>query len=156
MSDEVIVSRRKHVAVVGSRDFPKPALVVAFCLALPRDVLIVTGDCPTGADEAARRAIDLRQQHMHRFVFFADWRTHGKKAGPLRNQALVDSLAPEQDELIAFACSVEAVTRDKPVNRGTRDVSDRAKKRGIPVTTIYPTATEDAVRALAAIAGGVP
>lgn len=50
--------------------------------------------------------------------FMADWSTHGKAAGPIRNQQMADYA----DALIAF-----------PGGRGTADMIRRAEKRGLKV-----------------------
>lgn len=52
-------------------------------------------------------------------VFDADWEQHGKRAGPIRNQAMADSGA---DGCIAF-----------PGGRGTADMIQRATEAGIKV-----------------------
>lgn len=54
----------------------------------------------------------------------ADWQRHGRAAGPIRNQQMVDSGA---DLVIAF-----------PGGRGTADMVRRARAAGIPVRVIPP------------------
>ena len=56
----------------------------------------------------------------------ADWATHGKKAGPLRNQRMLDEHRP--DFVLAFP------TKD---SIGTWDMIKRAANAGIPVQ-IFP------------------
>jgi hypothetical protein len=58
--------------------------------------------------------------------FPADWDRHGKKAGPIRNQEMVDSGAD----------FVIAVHRGLARSRGTRDLVERSLKAGIPVWLI--------------------
>jgi ABC-type sugar transport system substrate-binding protein len=58
--------------------------------------------------------------------FPADWDRYGKKAGPLRNQEMVD----------AGADFVIAVHRSLAWSRGTRDLVIRALAAGIPVYLI--------------------
>lgn len=53
----------------------------------------------------------------------ADWDKHGKAAGPIRNQQMLDEGKP--DLVIAF-----------PGGKGTADMISRAKKAGIPVEEI--------------------
>lgn len=53
----------------------------------------------------------------------ADWKKHGKAAGPIRNQQMLDEGKPEL--VIAF-----------PGGRGTADMVGRAKKAGIEVIMI--------------------
>jgi hypothetical protein len=53
----------------------------------------------------------------------ADWTTHGKAAGPLRNQAMLDHGKP--DLVVKFAG-----------NRGTADMVRRAKAAGVRVIEV--------------------
>ncbi len=53
----------------------------------------------------------------------ADWATHGKAAGPIRNQQMLDQGKPNL--VIAF-----------PGGRGTADMVARAKKAGVEVKEI--------------------
>lgn len=80
---------------------------------------IVVGDCPTGVDRLAREK--FLEAEVHR----ADWDTHGRAAGPIRNQAMVDSGA---DLCLAFPSSRRVRGRT-----GTGDCMRRAKEAGIPV-----------------------
>lgn len=56
--------------------------------------------------------------------FKADWDKHGKSAGPIRNQQMLDEGKP--DLVIAF-----------PGGRGTEDMKARARKAGVKVIE-YP------------------
>lgn len=59
--------------------------------------LIITGDCPTGADQAA---LDwARDVGVDVSCHVAGWEKHGKAAGPIRNQAMID-MAPD----LVLAC----------------------------------------------------
>lgn len=60
-------------------------------------------------------------------TFYADWSRHGKAAGPIRNQDMVDQ---KPDHCLAFVL---------PGSRGTWDTVNRCKKAGIPVTIIKGT-----------------
>lgn len=55
----------------------------------------------------------------------ADWQTHGKKAGPMRNQRMIDEHQP--NAVIAFKGGA-----------GTADMVRRAKQCGIPVYRPWP------------------
>jgi hypothetical protein len=57
--------------------------------------------------------------------FHADWAAHGRAAGPIRNQRMIDEGKP--DLVIAF-----------PGGRGTADMVRRAKAAGIPVREVPP------------------
>jgi hypothetical protein len=72
----------------------------------------------SGADAMAREwCVKWRYAYEH---FPADWRTHGKAAGPIRNQRMIDEGKP--DLVIAF-----------PGGRGTADMVRRAKAAGLQV-----------------------
>lgn len=62
--------------------------------------------------------------------FKADWAAHGRAAGPIRNQRMLDEGRP--DHVIAF-----------PGGRGTADMVARARAAGIPVQIV---SDEDAGR----------
>lgn len=71
-----------------------------------------------GADEGAGRWGE--DEHVPVRVFRADWKKHGKAAGPIRNQKMLDEGKP--DFVIAF-----------PGGRGTADMVRRAEAAGVPV-----------------------
>ncbi len=60
----------------------------------------------------------------------ADWDAHGKRAGPIRNQQMIDEGKP--DGVVAF-----------PGGRGTKDMVDRAEKAGLKVW--FPCGRENTV-----------
>lgn len=55
-----------------------------------------------------------------RCTMHANWDKQGRKAGPIRNQNMIDLMAP--DAVIAF-----------PGGRGTQGMIDLAKKNGVNV-----------------------
>ncbi len=57
--------------------------------------------------------------------FKADWKRYGSRAGPLRNQQMLDEGKP--DYVVAF-----------PGGRGTADMIRRAMRAGIPVHKVPP------------------
>lgn len=74
-----------------------------------------------GADHLAMTwAARKRIQHRR---FNADWSTHGKAAGPIRNQQMLDEGKP--DVVIAF-----------PGGKGTADMVSRAKAQGFKVIEV--------------------
>jgi predicted Rossmann-fold nucleotide-binding protein len=82
----------------------------------PIDVLI--HGCAKGADALAARwayLVGVRERG-----FGADWETHGRAAGPIRNQAMLDEGKP--DLVVAF-----------PGGAGTADMVRRAAAAGITV-----------------------
>lgn len=117
-----------RILITGSRawnDYGKLSKVltteVSRAIKLGLDVVIVHGSCPTGADAMAQRWCEANGVDFERHP--ADW-SQGKKAGPLRNQAMVDLGA---DVCYAFP---------KDSSRGTRDCMKRASKAGIPVVDV--------------------
>ena len=132
----------RRVLVTGSRDWTDPApiyraLYYQRMIAGERGLIIVHGDCATGADAIADRW--GRQFYpgtttLERYP--ADWKRHGKGAGPMRNQVMVNLGA---DVCLAFPF---------PDSRGTRDCMRRAEEAGIRVEVfeghpmIHGTATE--------------
>lgn len=74
-----------------------------------------------GADDLASDWADSRLVRTRAFI--ADWEAHGKAAGPMRNQRMIDEGKP--DLVIAF-----------PGGKGTADCVRRAKAAGIRVIEI--------------------
>ena len=76
----------------------------------------------TGADMWCRKWAKC-QHGMEIETHLADWRKHGRAAGPLRNQRMLDEGRP--DLVVAF-----------PGGRGTADMVCRARAAGIEVREI--------------------
>jgi len=76
----------------------------------------------TGADMLAREWA-FRQSSVRLINEPADWQKHGKAAGTIRNQLMVDEYRPEL--VLAF-----------PGGRGTADMVRRAKAAGVPVREV--------------------
>ena len=83
------------------------------------DVTVVHGACPTGADLIADNQAKSMCWNVEDHP--ADWRKHGKAAGPIRNQEMVDAGA---DICLAFI---------KDNSRGATGCAEMAEKAGIPV-----------------------
>ena len=110
------------VLVTGARDYKDRAKIRARLALLPKDALVIHGACHLGgadilADEEAK-ALGLRVR-----PFPADWRKHGRAAGPIRNRAMLDATP---DLVLAFH-------PDLARSRGTADCVAEACRRGIPV-----------------------
>lgn len=110
-----------RILVTGSRDWQNRTLIrtVLAEYTTPEAVLVV-GDCPTGADDVARHVWGL-WPGGHVEIHCAGWSVHGRAAGPIRNQAMVDSAA---DVCLAFI-------RDG--SKGATDCVARCRTAGIPV-----------------------
>jgi len=89
-----------RVIVSGSRDWAgiygesrvQAVLNTLLTLAstLGTRLTIVHGGCPSGADAVADRWCLRREDQVDMEVFEPDWRSLGKRAGPVRNQAMVE------------------------------------------------------------------
>lgn len=120
----------KRILVTGSRDWQSNDLVwKALRLLLDNygDITVVHGACPTGADHHAHQWIEAFEgnlkggQSLTEEPHPADWKVHGKKAGPARNAEMVDLGA---DICLAF---------QRNNSKGTQHTIDCARKAGIPV-----------------------
>jgi hypothetical protein len=69
-----------------------------------------------GADAGGKRWAKIHNREC--LAFIPDWNKHGKPAGPIRNQEMLDVGRP--DLVIAF-----------PGGRGTRDMVSKAKAAGV-------------------------
>lgn len=115
------------VLICGSRTWTDRRAIGLIVCDLDRDTIIVHGGAQ-GADMLADQAAVL--WGLARRVYPADWQTHGRAAGPIRNQQMLDAEQPNR--VIAFRMPGES--------RGTDDMIRRARKAGIPVDVIGPGA----------------
>lgn len=111
----------KRVLVCGGRDYTDQAMLFGV-LDMESEHgpinAIIQGDCPTGADRLARLWALSRNEHYDSYP--ADWQSHGRAAGPIRNQQMIDEGRPTK--VFAF-----------PGGRGTADMVRRARAAGVPV-----------------------
>lgn len=112
------------VLICGGRDFADMDLVFAAM----RDLEAAFGPVTSVIHGGAAGADLLGSRWGHFFglpvtPFKADWTKHGKAAGPIRNQRMLDEGKP--DRVVAF-----------PGGRGTADMVRRAEKAGVPITII--------------------
>ena len=113
-----------RVIVAGGRDVTTlpQFLEVMEMFFDPKNDILVNGGCPTGVDAMALRyAVNRGATHQ---VFHADWETHGRAAGPIRNR----EMAQNADVLIAFWDGQ---------SRGTKSMIAEALKFGLEVH-VYP------------------
>jgi hypothetical protein len=108
------------VLVCGGRDF-NDATLLDTVLSQAHPGHVIHGGA-RGADRMAGAWATARGIAVT--VYPADWKGHGKSAGPRRNQHMLDS-EPGITQVIAF-----------PGGRGTADMVERAKRKGIPVLEI--------------------
>ncbi len=114
-----------RVLVCGGRDYSDRKFVYQCLDALhkehPIDVLIEGG--AVGTDRIAGGwAVKMG---INNLVFPADWNKHGKAAGPIRNQRMLNEGKP--DLVVAF-----------PGGRGTADMMKRAKAAGVKGMWLIP------------------
>ena len=109
----------RRVLICGSRDWRDMALIREFVATLPNGTLVIHGACQ-GAD--AKAGIAALERGLPVAAMPAPWQFAGKRAGPIRNQWMLDFLAPT--EVHAFHDSLKTST-------GTVDMLTRAKNRGL-------------------------
>lgn len=118
-----------RVLVCGGRNYNDRRSVYAFMDAhhaeQPIKLLIAGG--ARGADNLAADWAVYRQ--VPKRIFPAQWEQYGKRAGPMRNQQMLEEGKP--DLVIAF-----------PGGRGTADMIRRATAAGVPVA--YGQSARDA------------
>jgi YspA, cpYpsA-related SLOG family len=87
---------------------------------LPVDITIISG-MAKGADSAAADWAIINYAQLEEYP--ANWKTHGKSAGFIRNRQMLEEGKP--DMVVAF-----------PGGKGTAMMVDIAKKAGVPVVEI--------------------
>lgn len=118
---------KKRVLVTGSRDWddePEVHRQLDRLAAEHPDIEVIEGGA-RGADTHARNW--ARKNKRKVTTYQADWKTHGRSAGPKRNQRMLDEGTP--DRVIAFS-------RDLANSKGTKDMVRRAKRAKLP-TEVY-------------------
>lgn len=125
-------TRPRRVLVTGSRNWVDPAPIYRalyfekMAAGGDGDLIVVHGDCPTGADAIAARWVErFYPEHTHAEAHPADWDHFGKAAGPMRNQKMVDLGA---DVCLAFPL---------PGGKGTQDCMAKANLAGIPLRVFH-------------------
>ncbi len=114
-----------RVLVCGGRNYGEAdndqAAEVYFAIRDIHDETPIGALIQGGARGTDRCAADFAKELGIKVVTVpADWKTHGKAAGPIRNQRMIDDFKP--DLVLAF-----------PGGRGTADMVARAEKAGVPV-----------------------
>ena len=129
-----------RVLVCGSREWTDYEIVETVLDGYFREefgagALVIEGGA-AGADRCARAYCGLAD--VEHLTFPADWEKHGKAAGPIRNQRMLDEGKP--DVVIAFKDGFQRDQRGASSNwlapGGTEDLVRRAKAAGIPVYVV--------------------
>jgi predicted Rossmann-fold nucleotide-binding protein len=109
-----------RILVCGGRDYQNISAVRHALQALhaKRGITLIIEGGALGADRLAREWAAISA--IPCVTFDADWKTHGKAAGPLRNDRMIAEGKP--DGVVAF-----------PGGRGTADMAGKAEAAGIKV-----------------------
>lgn len=115
----------KRVLVCGGRDYrdAKHVRRVLDGLRIEHGPLTIIEGGAGGADACASEWAHLRG--FDNLTFRADWTAHGRAAGPIRNQKMIEEGKP--DLVVAF-----------PGGSGTADMVRRARAAGVPVIEAKP------------------
>lgn len=115
--------RDLRVLVCGGRNFNSREVVFSALAALhaERPISWIIEGGASGVDRLAY-AWALQEGLQHR-TYRADWSTHGRAAGPIRNATMLADGDP--DLVLAF-----------PGGRGTEDMVRRAVAAGVPVRRV--------------------
>lgn len=134
------------VIVTGSRKLEnrlRLEKVLAGYLADARErnerLLLILGDCPTGADKYALDWAKLMIRRLYQVDyrrFVAEWGTHGKAAGPFRNTEMVKSALQEHRDTGEPLYCV-AFLKEGERNRGTLDCATKAQQLGVYVRYLH-------------------
>ena len=111
------------VLVCGSRHYCNYRKI--FTRLASMDISLVIAGGARGADTLAVRA--AKECGVAYVEYRADWERYGKKAGPIRNQKMLDLGKP--DFVLAFHDDIES-------SKGTKDMVSRVKKAGIPFEVV--------------------
>lgn len=125
-----------RVLICGDRDYTRPHIVKSvldgihrewfqryFPSSLNAEFTVVEGEA-RGADTHARQA--AKRLGLNVEPYPADWNQFGKAAGAIRNRQMLDSGV---DLVLAFHDDLEN-------SKGTKDMTEIAKKAGVPVYNI--------------------
>jgi hypothetical protein len=114
-----------RILVCGGRDYTDRARVdrILDRVHAERGIEAIIQGTARGADQLAAEWGWDRKVRVCSYP--ADWQMHGKKAGALRNQSMIDEGKP--DAVIAF-----------PGGAGTADMVKRSRDAGLPVWVIGP------------------
>lgn len=115
-----------RVLVCGGRNFGNHQVVRSHLDAMLEndpDAVVIQGGV-SGADALARQWCSDKGVLCR--SFYARWDLHGKAAGPIRNQQMIDEGKPH-------------VVLAMPGGRGTADMVRRARTAGIEVVEVPPT-----------------
>ena len=108
------------VLICGSRFYTDYSRILQYVRSL-EDAVIIAGGA-RGADTLAVKAAGACGFLFREYP--AQWEKYGRKAGPIRNQTMLDMEKP--DIVAAFHEDIES-------SKGTKDMVARARKSGVSV-----------------------
>lgn len=113
-------NKKYKLAIIGSRDFNDYATLKLFTMKSVNINLIssIVSGGARGADQLGEKFAE--EFKLNKIVIKPDWDRHGKIAGFLRNQDIIDNA----DVVVAFLVNK---------SKGTLDSINKARKKGIPV-----------------------
>ena len=120
----------KKVIVCGGRDYANAALVNEVLSKIKPEIIIEGG--ANGADALARQW--AKEHGVECRTYQADWKRHGKAAGPIRNQRMIDEEQP--DLCVAF-----------PGGSGTENMIGKCAKAGVKLFIVGDAGEGRIVRA---------
>jgi hypothetical protein len=112
-----------RILFCGDREWSNYKTICDVMADLKPDV-VIEGEA-RGADSMARDAAEYFGIPVERYP--ANWKVYGRAAGPIRNTQMLDEGKP--DLVVAFH-------NDFKNSKGTKNMVEQARKRGIP-TKIY-------------------
>lgn len=113
-----------RILVCGSRNWTNQRVIgdaLKFCAESIEGKIVVIHGAARGADELAGKVCKARK--IEQWPMPADWDKDGKKAGPIRNSAMI-ALKPHV--VICFSTAF-------PVTPGSADLCRKAEAAGIPI-----------------------
>jgi hypothetical protein len=110
-----------RILICGSRTWNHPEDIDVFIKSLPKDTIIIEGEC-RGADIQAKLSAIKHKLTVESYP--AQWARYGKGAGILRNTEMLETGKP--DLVVAFH---ENLTK----SRGTLNMITQAMAKGVPV-----------------------
>jgi hypothetical protein len=118
------------VIVTGGRNYADACMVRAVLSEL--DPRAIWHGGASGADRIAADYAELWGEDCTEFK--ADWKRHGRAAGPMRNQHMIDCAARLREFALPDECEIRVVAF--PGGRGTADCVKRAREAGLDVIEV--------------------